>query len=117
MAYLERLKPHLPLELFENFVHGRGIGIIAKSVSCKYKQVVEFPDTLAIATKINNMLPDRFTMSVIAVSHKTETIVAEGAVVVVAYDYRKKDKTLVPEEIVRVVETLEAEANERIANN
>ncbi|RUS17955.1 HotDog domain-containing protein [Endogone sp. FLAS-F59071] len=117
MAFLERMKPHLPPKLFSDFVYARGVGPIVKSITCKYRQIVEFPDTLAIATKVTNMSADRFTMAYIAVSHKTEQVVAEGECIVVTYNYRTSQKAPVPQEMVELARQLEKEARERLAKD
>lgn len=56
-------------------------------------------------------------MAYIAVSHKTEQIVAEGECIVVTYNYRTSQKAPVPQEIVELARQLEKEAKERLAKD
>ncbi|KAJ1967677.1 hypothetical protein IWQ62_001712, partial [Dispira parvispora] len=42
---LVRLGQFMDAEKLKDFMYGTGVGPIVKQVSCKYKQVVEYPDT------------------------------------------------------------------------
>ncbi|OZJ03776.1 hypothetical protein BZG36_03464 [Bifiguratus adelaidae] len=109
LAYFERLAAYLDQPFFDGFFYGKAIGPIAKSQSCKYKQVVTYPDTLAIGTTVRKLDADRFTMEHLAISLKTEAIVASGDCVVVTYDYRKATKVPMPLELIKAWHQLERE--------
>lgn len=80
------------------------IGPILKSISCKYLYPVVYPDTLQIGTKYVNLEKDRMNVNSRAVSISKEIVVAEFESVIVAYDYGKGKKALVPEYLVSLVQ-------------
>ncbi|KAL1921567.1 uncharacterized protein VTP21DRAFT_11283 [Calcarisporiella thermophila] len=105
--FFHSLSPFLPPSFMDNFVTAKKVGPIVKSILCKYRSPVVYPDTLAIAHRISDLGPDRFTMAFRAVSYAQEKIVAEGECVVVTVDYERGGvKAPVPRELVEVFETV-----------
>lgn len=80
-----------------------GIGPILASAWCKFKAPLTYPDTVLSATKVSRIGKDRFTMEHVIFSRKLERVAAEGEGVLVTYDYKKKVKALVPEQLKKYI--------------
>jgi acyl-CoA thioester hydrolase len=65
----------------------RESGVIIKSVSCRFKAAVTFPDTLSVGARITSLGDDTAIMEHVAVSQKLGEVAAIGDAVMVAYDY------------------------------
>jgi acyl-CoA thioester hydrolase len=100
VAYFERLG------LWE-FMDQTGIGPILASIQCKFRMPLTYPDTISVGTRVSRIEQDRLVMEHYAVSHKSQTIAAEGEGVVVLYNYRENKKTPLPEELKRRILALE----------
>ena len=100
IAYFERLA-------FWDYMNQTGIGPILASIQCKFKMPLTYPDTVTVGTRIPRIEEDRFVMEYQAVSHKSQTVAAEGEGVIVSYNYRENKKTLLPEELKQRILTLE----------
>ncbi|KNC96594.1 YbgC/YbaW family acyl-CoA thioester hydrolase [Spizellomyces punctatus DAOM BR117] len=103
IAYFDQIiKPHLSETAYTSFITARGVGPIAKSVLCKYRAPVMYPDTVTVAVRIDpsSVKKDRFTQSAVIVSHAQERVVAEGECVVVSFDYKGQKKADIPKEII-----------------
>ncbi|KAJ1659723.1 hypothetical protein IWQ61_001247 [Dispira simplex] len=94
---LVRLGQFMDAEKFKSFLYGMGVGPIVKQVSCKYKQVVEYPDTLTVGTRFTTRGKDRVMMETIMVSHKTRKLAAVSQCEMVIYDYAKHQKCNTPD--------------------
>ena len=90
IAYFEEIR------LLELMRQNR-IGPILKSTRCNFKLALTYPDTLEVGAKVTAMQADQFTMAYAVASHRHRRIAAEGEGVLVAYDYRKKTRTAVPD--------------------
>jgi acyl-CoA thioester hydrolase len=66
------------------FMNQTGIGPILASIQCKFKIPLTYPDTVSVGTRIPGIEEDRFLMEYRAVSHKAQTIAAEGEGVIVS---------------------------------
>jgi acyl-CoA thioester hydrolase len=84
-----------------------GIGPILGATSCRYKFPLTYPDTVSIGAKIIEVQEDRFTMKYVVVSHKHLKVAAEGDGVIVMYDYRRSQKTTIPDEIRKKIASME----------
>jgi acyl-CoA thioester hydrolase len=87
---------------FMNFSGDDGIGPILAEVNCKYKAPLTFPDNIQITARI---LPDSlteygFTMQHLVFSEKLQRIAAEGTSRIVCYNYKSKQKALIPKELI-----------------
>ncbi|KAJ1975000.1 hypothetical protein H4R35_003346, partial [Dimargaris xerosporica] len=107
--YMGRMGQHMPAPEFEDFNYARGIGPIVKKLSCKYKQILEFPDTVAVGTRVTNIGKDRATMESILVSHKTGSIAAVSECEMVCYDYRKAAKADIPGYLLQAFHAVNAD--------
>ena len=83
------------------------LGPILGSTSCRYRIPLSYPDTVFVGAKITEMLEKRFTMEYLLVSEQYTEPVAEGAGVVVCYDYKKNQSIRIPEVIRISIEKLE----------
>ena len=101
MAYFERLR------LLE-YMDATGIGPILASTSCKFKIPLTYPDTVSVGVRISEIGDDRFTMEYRVISHKHQKVAAEGVGVIVSFDYKKRQKTPIPDEIKQRINKLEA---------
>ncbi|KAJ3169328.1 hypothetical protein HDU87_000847 [Geranomyces variabilis] len=103
IAYFDQiLRPHLSQHAYNSFIMARAIGVIVKSLSCKYIAPCRYPDILTIGVRIDaaSVKKDRFTQSAVFVSHAQGIVVAEAECCVVTYDYREQRKANVPADVV-----------------
>ncbi len=84
-----------------------GIGPIVHSTSARYRRAVTFPDTLLIGTRIIELGTDRIKLQQRIVSTKTNEIVTEGETLTVCFDYRKQEKSPLPQSIIQMIHQLE----------
>jgi acyl-CoA thioester hydrolase len=66
---------------------------------------VTFPDTLTLACWVpqETIGKDRFEQLFLAVSHKDQRICADGKALMVTFDYRKGQKSLVPKAVLEAL--------------
>ncbi|KAJ3406582.1 hypothetical protein HDU80_010879 [Chytriomyces hyalinus] len=81
------LGSHLNEQDYRNFIDGKLVGIVLKSVSLKYRRPVVYPDTVTIGIKLGPVNSDRFDHVCCIVSHKYEAVVAEGVATLVFFDH------------------------------
>jgi acyl-CoA thioester hydrolase len=91
-----------------NYMEETGIGPILASTRCKFRIPLSYPDTVSVGTKVTNVEEDRFLMTYVVASHQHQRIAAEGEGVIVAYDYREKKKSPLPQAIRARIESLES---------
>lgn len=77
------------------------IGAILHSTDCRFRRALRYPDTVLVGGRALDVSEDRFTMGYRVVSLEHDEVVADGAGVVVSYDYVRKAKTALPEEVRR----------------
>ncbi len=77
------------------------IGAILHSNDCRFRRALRYTDTVLVGGRALDVSEDRFTMGYRVVSLEHDEVVAEGAGVVVSYDYVRKAKTALPEEVRR----------------
>ncbi len=77
------------------------IGAILHSTDCRFRRALRYPDTVLVGGRALDVSEDRFTMGYRVVSLEHDEVVAEGAGVVVSYDYVREAKTALPEEVRR----------------
>ncbi|HLF57852.1 MAG TPA: thioesterase family protein [Thermoanaerobaculia bacterium] len=85
-----------------------GVGPILHSTRARFRAPLEWPDTVEVLTRAGEVEADRFTMFYEVRSPRFERAVCEGSGIVVAYDYRSKSKTALPEAIRRRIAALES---------
>lgn len=96
---------------FQALSKGHGIAPIVKSLTCTYRAQVRYPDTLTLCTRVplDTVREDRFEMRFEAVSHRLERVVADGAALVVMFDYGKDGKAPVPKEMLDALRAADVE--------
>jgi acyl-CoA thioester hydrolase len=77
------------------------IGPILASAQCQFKVPLYYPDTVISGALVTDVESDRFSIDHRLVSRRLEKIAAQGKSVVVYYDYQKKQKAPIPDEIKR----------------
>jgi acyl-CoA thioester hydrolase len=83
------------------------IGAILHSTSCRFRVALQYPDTAVVGTRVSEMQDDRFTMLYRVVSRARNAVAAEGQGIVVAFDYRTRTKTRVPEDVRAGIQQVE----------
>ncbi|KLO13283.1 Thioesterase/thiol ester dehydrase-isomerase [Schizopora paradoxa] len=88
---------HLALELggpilAKDMISGRGVSLILKDISVRYRRPVTFPDTLLIAHRPHDSHPTHFSSAGIIWSYAQQTIVATSDSTLVWYDYDRLKK-------------------------
>jgi acyl-CoA thioester hydrolase len=89
-----------------------GVGPILHSTRGRFRAPLEWPDQIEVATRITNLLSDRFTMLYEVRSRTLDRVVAEGEGTIVAFDYRRREKASLPEVIRARIEALEKSVQE-----
>jgi len=84
-----------------------GIGPILGETSCKFIKALTFPDTVCVGVRVKKLEPERFIHEYKAVSQKLNKVVATGEGKIIAYNYRKEEKSKFPEKVLKAIETLE----------
>ena len=100
MAYLERCG------FLATYDRDR-IGAILASTECRFRRPLFHPDDVLIGARVLDVGADRFTMGYRVVSVGQNRTAAEGAGVIVAYDYKAGSKTRLPEEVREGIGRLE----------
>ena len=101
IAYFERLG-------FLEYMEATGVGPILASTNCRFRIPLTYPDTVSIGTRVSNVESDRFTMEYVVVSHEHQKVAADGSGLIVCFNYKENKKALLPEELRRRIEALEA---------
>ncbi len=84
-----------------------GIAAILASTQCDFRKALTYPDTVSIGARVVEISSDRFVMEYRLVSHRLQKIAAEGKGIVVAYNYRKKRKSELPEMVRNNIKEIE----------
>ena len=83
------------------------VGPILASTSCRFRRPLTYPDDLHVGVRTTDIGEDRFTIEYRLVSERLGEVAAEGEGVVVAYDYQKARKAILPPSVRRAIEDLE----------
>ena len=83
------------------------IGAILHSTGCRFRRPLYHPDTAIVGGRAVEMEDDRFTMEYLVMSEASGELAAEGAGVVVSYDYDARRKCPIPEEVAATIAALE----------
>lgn len=84
-----------------------GIGGILRDTYCRFKAPVDYPDSLWIGGRVDEVGEDRFTMGYLIWSVERKCVAAEGNGTIVCYDYRRQAKTAFPPSILNRIRELE----------
>jgi acyl-CoA thioester hydrolase len=97
IAYLDRLGWNKP------------VGPILGSTQAKFIRQLTYPDTIHIGTRLlGDIGADRITVEHQIVSERQDAIVTVGQGVIVGYDYDKKAKAPLPDDLKQRMRALEA---------
>jgi acyl-CoA thioester hydrolase len=83
------------------------IGAILHSTGCRFRRPLFHPDTAIVGGRAIEMEADRFTMEYVVLSEATGEVAAEGAGVVVSYDYDAHRKCPLPAPVAAGIRALE----------
>ncbi|MFX0086936.1 MAG: acyl-CoA thioesterase [Candidatus Hodarchaeota archaeon] len=100
VSYLETIKAL-------NSMEETGVGLILASIQCRFKIPLTYPDKLVVGTKAEKILKDRIFIKQALVSTKYKKTAAEAESLLVAFDYKKNHKTILPKDIIQKIHDLE----------
>ena len=100
IAYFERIE-------FLEEMNRSGIGPILASTKCRFRRALTYPDRIHIGARARELQEDRFNMHYRVVSEEHGKSAAEGEGLIVAYNYREKQKARLPESIRAAINELE----------
>ena len=84
-----------------------GVSVILASTQCRFRRALTYPDTVRVGARATDVAVDRFTMEYRIISRALgNALAAEGSGVVVAYNYRTLEKTVLPEIVVARIAAL-----------
>ena len=83
------------------------VGVILHSTECRFRQPLFYPDTVLVGGRARDVATDRFTMGYVVVSTATDRVAGEGSGVIVSYDYDRREKRPLPDDVRRNIEELE----------
>ena len=83
------------------------IGAILHSTGCRFRRPLYHPDTAIVGGRAVEMEDDRFTMEYLVISEVSGEVAAEGAGVVVSYDYDARRKCPIPVNVAATIRALE----------
>jgi acyl-CoA thioester hydrolase len=86
------------------------VGPILASTHCRFRLPLEYPDTVRVGARTTDVAEDRFTMEYRVVSRRHDAVAAEGGGVIVAYDYGRRARALLPEAVAQRIRELAAAA-------
>ena len=92
---------------FREEIQKSGIGQVVKSLECRYKFPLTYPDTILVGAKLIKMTEDCYFMKQRIWSTRHEKIAALGEIVLVSYDFNKKKRVPIPEGIRKRVLEIE----------
>jgi acyl-CoA thioester hydrolase len=75
------------------------VGAILHSTSCRFRRPLYYPDTALVGTRAIDVQEDRFAMDYKVVSDAQNEVAAEGAAVIVSFDYVALRKVPLPERV------------------
>jgi acyl-CoA thioester hydrolase len=100
VSYLENLE-------ILNSMEESGVGLILASIQCRFKIPLTYPDKLFVGTKVEKITTDRIFIKQALVSTKYGKTAAEAEALLVAFDYKKNSKTMLPDELKQKIQDLE----------
>ncbi len=100
VVYLEQI------EMWQ-LIKTQGVGPILAAVSCNYRHVVTFPDTVQVGARVTKMGNSSFHMEHAVVSLAQNKVVADADTVVVFVEYERNRSLPVPGSLRQAMEKLE----------
>ncbi len=86
------------------------IGAILHSTHARFRLPLFYPDMALVGTRATQVDEDRFTMAYLLVSEREGAVAADGAGVVVSYDYNARRVAPIPADVRAAIEHLERAA-------
>lgn len=100
IRYLDRIG-------FRELAPGREVGPILASTEARYRRPVTYPDTVVVGARCTEAGEDRFRHEYRLVSRRLGEVAAEGAGVLVSYDYAAGRKAPLPAPVRAAIHALE----------
>jgi acyl-CoA thioester hydrolase len=86
------------MEIYEEPTEVR-VGPILSFQSCYYKAPLVYPDTVFVGAKITSIERSKIIIKHILFSKKLERIAAEGEAHIIWYNYEKKEKAIISDDL------------------
>jgi len=83
------------------------IGPILASTSCNFRVPLTFPDTIQIATRVEDIRQKTFKMKYVVYSDKLEKLAADGEGLIVYYDYQHEKSCEIPDFVRSAIKALQ----------
>lgn len=74
-----------------------GIGPIVAHTACRFRAPLRYPDDLQVGARVTEVGQHSFKMEFRVISVALHAIAAQGSAAIVAYDFKKESKALLPE--------------------
>ena len=100
MAYFERAK-------IIDHKDKTQIGPILASTKCDFRAPLTFPDTIQVATVVEDIETKRFKMKYVVYSERLNRVAAEGEGLLVYYDYQRERSCEIPEVVLSSINALQ----------
>lgn len=85
----------------------QSVGIILASITCHYRQQLNFPDTVTVGARISRLGNTSITMEHVIHSRQLGQIAADGTSVVVVFDYENNHAARIPNNVRETIERIE----------
>lgn len=72
------------------------VGAILHSTDCRFRRPLYYPDSVLVGARATEIEEDRFRMAYRIHSTAQDAVAADGSGLVVAFDYRTREKTALP---------------------
>ncbi len=82
-----------------HLMSGDGLGPIVASITCNYRRQITYPDTVHIATKVDDIGPARLVLVHAVFSESQHAVTTDGQTVIVFFDYKSQRPRRVPDEV------------------
>ncbi len=83
------------------------IGPILASTKCDFRAPLTFPDTIQVATVVEDIETKRFKMKYVVYSERLNRVAAEGEGLLVYYDYQRERSCEIPEVVLSSINALQ----------
>jgi acyl-CoA thioester hydrolase len=100
IAYLDQAGLH-------NLMTNESVGVILASITCHYRQQINFPDTVTVGARVMRLGNTSVTMEHVIHSQQLDRVAADGTSVVVLFDYENNHPTRIPASVRETIERFE----------
>jgi acyl-CoA thioester hydrolase len=97
------------------FSEHQGTSAILASTSCRYRALLEYPDTVEVGARVSGFEEHGFQMRYAVWSRNLSRLAAEGEARIVAYDYASRSKVSLPSDLRARIVALEAASGNTLA--